>query len=90
MSQSVYLQAGTYNLSFLAAQCAASTQTHNEAIQVLVDGAQVALVTPTGIQYGLYQTLSFTVTDGMHVVQFSGVNSLGGTNAAFVDDAQIY
>jgi uncharacterized protein YabE (DUF348 family) len=90
MSQSVYLQAGTYSLSFLAAQCAGSAQTHNEKIQVLVDGAQVGLVTPTGAQYGFYQTSSFTVTDGMHVVALVGLNPLGGTNTAFVDDAQIY
>jgi uncharacterized protein YabE (DUF348 family) len=90
MSQSVYLAAGTYSLSFLAAQCAASAQTHNEEVQVLVDGAQVALVTPAGTQYGLYQTSSFTVTAGPHTIKFVGVNPLGGTNTALVDEAQIY
>jgi uncharacterized protein YabE (DUF348 family) len=90
MSQSAYLEAGTYSLSFLAAQCAGSAQTHNEEIQVLVDGVQVALVTPASTEYGFYQTSSFTVTAGPHTVAFIGLNPLGGNNTAFVDDAQIY
>ena len=37
MSQTVYLDAGTYQLSFLAAQ-RAIYQTHYQEIEVLVDG----------------------------------------------------
>ena len=39
MSQAVYLDAGSYNISFLAAQRADSSQTHYQEIEVLVDGA---------------------------------------------------
>jgi len=86
MSQSVNLAAGSYSLSFQAAQCAASAQTNYLELQVLVDGAQVDLVTPASTQYGLYQTPNFTVTAGTHTVQFIGVNPLGGDNTVFVDE----
>ena len=46
MSYSVYLDADTYNLSFLAAQ-RAKYQTQSQQIEVLVDGAQVGLITPS-------------------------------------------
>ena len=41
ISQSVYFDAGTYNISFLATQ-RANYQTQNQQIEVLVDGTQVA------------------------------------------------
>ena len=88
MSQSVYLDAGTYSLSFLAAQRPAD-QTHYQEIQVLVDGVQVGLVTPSSTTYGSYQTSNFTVTAGTHTIQFVGLNPLGGDNTAFIDEVAI-
>jgi hypothetical protein len=85
MSQSTYLDAGTYSLSFQAAQCAASSQASYEEIQVLVDGAQVALVTPTGASYAAYQTPNFTVASGLHNIALVGLDPQGGTNTALVD-----
>ena len=46
MSQSVNLLAGSYNISFQAAQCDTNTMTQGQQIEVLVDGAQVGLITP--------------------------------------------
>jgi uncharacterized protein YabE (DUF348 family) len=89
MSQSVYLNAGSYSLSFQAAQRAAGANKHYQEIQVLVDGAQVGLVTPASAQYGLYQTSNFTVTAGTHTVRFLGLNPLGGDNTAFVDQVAV-
>ncbi len=63
MSQSVYLEAGVYNLSFLAAQ-RVNYQTQTQEIEVLVDGAEVGLVVPAGTTYGAYQTSNFTVAAG--------------------------
>jgi hypothetical protein len=83
MSQSVYLDAGSYSLSFDAAQRA--SQKHYQQIKVLVDGAAVATITPTGTSYGLYQTPNFLVAAGTHSVTFVGLNPLGGDNTAFLD-----
>ena len=58
ISQSVYFDAGTYNISFLATQ-RFNYQTENQQIEVLVNGAEVALVTPP---------TSTTNTD-LHVLQ---------------------
>ena len=88
MSQSVTFTAGTYDLSFLAAQ-RANYQSQSQQLQVLVDGAQVALLTPVGTSYGLYQTSNFTVTAGTHTIQFIGTNPQGGDNTAFLDEVAI-
>ena len=88
MSQSASLAAGTYSLSFLAAQ-RANYQSRSQQIQVLVDGAQVALITPVSTSYGLYETSNFTVTAGTHKIQFIGTNPQGGDNTAFLDEVAI-
>jgi hypothetical protein len=87
MSQAVYLSAGTYAFALQAAQRAG--QVHSQEIEVLVDGNAVGTVTPTGIGYGSYQTPDFTVTAGMHTVEFLGLNPQGGDNTAFVDEVAI-
>ncbi len=74
MIQTVYLQAGVYNLSFLAAQ-RVSSQTQNQELEVLVDGAEVGLIVPAGSTYSPYQTSNFTVTAGTHSVEFFGYES---------------
>jgi len=61
MSQSVDLIAGSYNIAFQAAQCAANAVTQGQQIAVLVDGARVGLITPVGITYSLYETSNFLV-----------------------------
>ena len=88
MSQSVYMDAGTYSLSFEAAQ-RAGRQKHYQEIEVLVDGTQVGTVTPASTSYASYQTSNFTVTAGMHTIQLVGLNPQGGDNTAFIDKIAI-
>jgi hypothetical protein len=90
ISQSVYLDAGTYAISFQAAQRGGSCQAHYQTIAVLVDGVQVGSYTPAGRQYSAYQTSSFPVpTTGMHTIRFAGLNPLGGDNTALLDNIAI-
>lgn len=92
ISQSVDLAAGFYNISFMAAQ-RDTWQSSYESIEILVDGVQVGSATPaappvgsTKTTYGLYETTNFTVTAGVHTIEFLGVNPTGGDNTAFIDD----
>ena len=77
--------AGTYQISFQAAQRANNHQNFN----VLVDGNVVGTFTPTGSSYASYSTSTFTVIGGTHTITFRGVDSVGGDNTAFVDAATI-
>jgi hypothetical protein len=86
ISQSVYLNAGTYSLSFMAAQ--RGGQAHYQEIEVLVDGASVGTFIPNSNSYSLFATSSFTVTAGTHTVEFLGLNPVGGDNTAFIDEVQ--
>ncbi len=86
ISESAYFDAGTYTLSFQAAQRVVAAVANTQAVQVLVDGTQVGVVTPTGITYASYQTSNFTVTTGTHTVALVGLNPQGGDNTAFVDE----
>ena len=82
VSQSLYLDAGSYSLSFAAAQRASNP--HYEVIAVLV-----GTIIPTSTSYSPCQTANFTVTAGMHSVEFLGSNPLGGDNTAFLDEVAI-
>jgi hypothetical protein len=95
ISQSVYLAAGFYNLSFDAAQ-RDNYQASYQSFEVLVDGANVGTFTPaappfgaTKTSYGLYQTSNFTVSAGVHTIEFLGLDPLGGDNTAFIDNVQL-
>jgi hypothetical protein len=95
ISQSVYLASGFYNISFQAAQ-RDQDQSSYQTIEVLVDGVVVGTATPaqppfgtTKTSYGLYETTNFTVSAGMHTIEFLGVNPNGGDNTAFIDDVQL-
>jgi CSLREA domain-containing protein len=85
ISQTFDLTAGTYVLGLLAAQRPGNQQT----FEVLVDGAVVATITPSGSSFALYTTSPFTVTAGSHTIQFVGLNPLGGDNTAFLDQIQV-
>jgi hypothetical protein len=87
MTYSTYLDANTYSLSFYAAQRA--NQSQNEAIEVLVDGKQVSLLTPSSTTYYLYDATNFTVTAGVHSIEFLGVNPSPGTSTALIDQVSL-
>jgi hypothetical protein len=88
MSQTLYLDAGTYQLSYLAAQRAIYQSAYQE-IQVLVDGAQVGLINPVNNLYGSYKSSTFAVTTGIHTIEFLGMDPQGGDNTAFIDQVTL-
>jgi hypothetical protein len=90
VSQSVYLDAGTYTLSFKAAQRAGAAQTSPQQIAVLIDDVQVASITPSSTKYLSYQASSLSIaTAGVHTLQFLGLDPQSGDNTAFLDNVQI-
>src|SRR5262249_42942201 len=80
-SQAVTFAAGTYTLSFQAAQRPGNSQT----FEVLVDGKVVGTFQPTGTGFQAFTTDAFTVTAGSHTVEFLGPNTHGGDNPASLD-----
>ena len=96
MGQTVYLDADTYNLSFLAAQRV--NQTQSQTIEVLVDrGKPSRLITPsttdglsnTTYTYTLYETSNFTVAAGSHTIDFLGIAPTSTGSTAFLDEVTI-
>src|SRR5262249_19958863 len=78
-SQALSLAAGTYSLSFAAAQ-RGNFQASAQTLQVLVDGVVVGTFTPADTSYGAFTTNAFTVAAGAHTVAFVGLNPQGGDN----------
>ena len=89
MSQSVALAAGSYNISFQAAQCSTNTAKQSQQVEVLVDGSEVGLITPSGEGYETYETSNFAVTPTQAAlpvtIEFMGTNPQGGNNTALID-----
>jgi hypothetical protein len=77
--------AGTYNLSFYAAQ-RGSGNNGGEDFEVLVDGVVAATIKPTGSSYSVYDTSLSISTAGTHTIEFLGLDTAGGDNTAFLDD----
>lgn len=88
MSQAVNFSAGSYTISFDAAQ-RANNGVSTQEFEVEVDGSVVGTFTPSGTSYASYTTNTFTVTAGMHTIEFIGLNPKGGDNTAFLDEASI-
>ena len=89
VSQSITLAAGSYTVSFTAAQ-RANFQASNQTIGVLIDGMPIEWFTPSGPSYTTQTTHSFTVaTSGPHTITFVGLNPNGGDNTAFIDQVLI-
>jgi hypothetical protein len=81
------LAAGTYQLSFQAAQ-RGNFQASRQDFRVLVDGVAVGTFTPTGTGYSNL-TATFTVGAGSHTITYQGLDSAGGDNTAFIDNVQL-
>jgi hypothetical protein len=80
--------AGTYTISFLAAQ-RGNFQSSQQDFSVLIDGVVIGTFTPSSTLYQSLVTASFTVTAGAHTITFQGLDSAGGDNSAFIDDVGI-
>ena len=77
ISQTVTLGAGTYTLSFRAAQRA--NQQIPQSLQVLVGTKSVLAKPITGTNYTLYTTQSFTVAAGTYTITFQGMQNSDST-----------
>jgi hypothetical protein len=88
ISQAINFAAGTYTLSFLAAQ-RQNYQASFQVFDVEIDGSVVGTFTPAGTSYSPYTTASFTVTASSHIISFVGLNPNGGDNTAFIDAVSV-
>ena len=86
-SQTVNLAAGSYQISFQAAQRA--NWGGAQSFQVLVDGQVVGTFSGLSTAYTGFTTNAFTVTAGNHTITFQGLDPNGGDDTAFIDQAQI-
>jgi autotransporter-associated beta strand protein len=85
ISQPLNLAAGTYTLSFAAAQRSGTDQ---QNVQVLLDGVSQGSFTPTSTSASTY-TISLTLSAGSHTLSFRGVNTAGGDNAAIISQITV-
>ena len=81
--------AGSYTISFQAAQRGDNPTPSVEDFEVLVDGASVGTFQPSGADYQACTTSPFTVTAGSHTIEFLGIDSHGGDNSALIDQVGI-
>jgi uncharacterized repeat protein (TIGR01451 family) len=88
ISQAVTFAAGTYELTFSAAQ-RSNFGVSTQAVQVQVDGNVVGTFTPSGTGYATFTTSPFTVAAGSHTIKFVGLNPRGGDNTALLDNVSI-
>lgn len=88
ISQQLTLAAGTYSITFDAAQ-RVQWQSGQQNFEVLVDGNVVDQVTPVNGNYALFNTAAFTVAGGTHTIEFLGIDSASGDNTALIDNVQI-
>jgi len=84
ISQSVNLGAGSYVLSFKAAQRACCSTPYAQPVRVTVDGAQIgSLVSPSSTSFAAF-SIAFTLSStGQHVLAFAGTDSADKTS--FID-----
>src|SRR5262249_5196062 len=89
IDQFVSLAAGTYQLSFQAAQ-RGNSQASRQDFRVLVDNRVVGTFTPGSTAYAIFTTGAFSVAAGAgHTISFRGLDTAGGDNTAFIDNIQI-
>jgi hypothetical protein len=87
-SQAVELAAGTYTVTFSAAQ-RANDQASSQTFEMTVDGSVVGIFTPGGTSYTALTTGPFTVAAGSHTLAFVGLDPNGGDNTAFIDQVAV-
>jgi hypothetical protein len=81
-SQSINFSAGTYSLTFQAAQRGVNG---GETFKVLVDSQVVGGFKPGGTSYSTFTTNNFTLSAGSHSIEFLGAGSAGGKGTALID-----
>jgi YD repeat-containing protein len=87
VTQSATLAAGTYTLTFRAAQRGNYNPGGDQTIRVLVNGVSVGDFTPAGAGYQTFTTAAFTVAGGGTTsISFQGLGS--GDSTALLDDVR--
>jgi hypothetical protein len=84
LTQAVSVAAGSYAVSFRAAQRGNFNPGGNQTVRVMVDGAVVGTLTPSGTGYEFYETAAFALAAGTRTLRLEGLGS--GDSTAFVDD----
>jgi Bacterial Ig-like domain (group 3)/Gametolysin peptidase M11 len=88
VAQTVNLTAGSYTLSFQAAQ-RGNYQVGTQIVLVQLDGVTVGQYQPPGTTYSGYTTPGFTVaSSGSHTISLVGAGS-GSDFTAFIDDVRL-
>ena len=88
LSQSITWRPGSYTISVSAAQRTRS-QTSSQTFEVLVDNNVIGIIDPPNTNYTTMLTSTFTVTAGMHTIQFKGLDPNGGDNTALIDQVAV-
>jgi hypothetical protein len=86
-SQAFNWSAGSCTITFAAAKRGNNGGAND--FQVLVDSTVVGTFCPTSTSYSDFSTTPVAVTAGAHTLKFVGLNSAGGDNTAFIDNARI-
>lgn len=87
MSQPLAFSAGTYYVSFSAAQ-EATGNTSNQSIGVSLNGNLIANITPANTSYQTYNTSNFALAAGSYTLTLVGQTS-SGESTALIDNVQI-
>lgn len=89
INQAVSMSAGSHTIDFLAAQRGNYNQ-GGQSLRLLIDGVAVgSLFTPSSSSY-VWETATFSVSAGTHIVTIVGFDPLGGNNTALVSDVFIH
>jgi beta-glucanase (GH16 family) len=86
-AQTFTLAAGTYTVSFRAAQRGNYNPGGPQAVRVLVDGVERGTFTPSGAGYQQFTTAAFAAGDGTHTLRFEGLAA--GDATALLDDVRV-
>jgi hypothetical protein len=88
VAQTINLNAGSYTLSFRAAQRACCVAPYVQPLKVSVDGAQIgALISPASTSFGPYNIAFSVATSGAHTISFAGTDP--GDKTSFIDAVTI-
>jgi hypothetical protein len=90
LSQAVrFPSAGSYLVSFKAAQRNYPQGGARQELAVAVDGLPGQVIRPTGTAYQTYYALLPPIEAGPHTLSISGLNPYSGDNTAFVDAVSV-
>jgi uncharacterized delta-60 repeat protein len=88
ISQALSLNAGSYTLSFKAAQRPCCLTPNTQPIQVSIDGTPLGSpITPASTSFGAFSIPISLASSGTHTIAFAGTNP--NSNATFIDAVSV-